>query len=672
MILRPDIYDHNNPIYPIVDANAIRGGMHILPYTVNRPDLGDITYNNRKEIPVRHLIEGQQAIEWDILATPQSTMYRLIDIDKHDIDDGWEEVKYGNTYALTARDIVLGRAVVLTDSEGTESVVDLLQEKLSPIAGDYKILIDGDDNDIKFTHSNVTEFGAILSEAFTGASVLGSITAEADSTGHIKSITTSARDMYVYNLKDVTITNIAEDNLLIWDGVKWINGVISDIIQPGDFDTYMVKVGDETDVPDFLDKKLEAGTDISLNVTGPPSSKVRISNTGPFTYSSTPVQIIPRIPGTNILLGGGESLIFNGSGFEMNDFKIDGTVLWTEDDTTVSAKAIDDRIGETVEANTFWVRNATVLQPKVIDDWVTIGDGASLSTLTLHSMQHASGTLPGGENANDFPLVLSSSDEFPSRPGIIQYAIRDVTGGIAYNLFKGYVGPDYDHVSPSVIIGMYGAVGATSGSTNYMYFSASTSGDYDNTALKVSKYNKVLIGLSGSKQPKNTLDVSGNMAIGDSYGSGGTGSINAAVSGLSVEGYVYLNDDLEVRGAFIDSLVNPGVLDQLLSSTVNGTKWITLDYDKYDHWFISDNKTSESILSADTLTVVGDNGITTSLADAGSTSTLTIGIAPGTYDNYNHWKAKVADLTTDITTGYQVDYIEGTGIKIRGSLASAT
>ncbi len=236
-ILRPDIYDHNNPIYPVVNTNSTKGATHILPYTVTRDDLGTITYTTRKEIPIRHLIEGQLAIEWDTL---EAHTYRLIDISLHDLDEGWMEVDSGasSTYEIAAQENANGANLVLSNLSGDTSTVLFRERALGPEFDTRSIIIEkgADDAIIEIYHDVVNlSNNQLLNKTFTTSAVLSNLEILGDYTGHIHSVTATSRSLSLTDLADVDTTGELVGDILRLDvGNIWKPVTIDDLGGGGD------------------------------------------------------------------------------------------------------------------------------------------------------------------------------------------------------------------------------------------------------------------------------------------------------------------------------------------------------------------------------------------------------------------------------------------------------
>ena len=627
MILRPDIYDHNNPIYPIVNVNSTKGGKHILPYTVERVDIPSYSVDSRINIPERHLIEGMIVIERVVGVNPKAwAEWRLIDVSLHAVEEGWELVRYGKNYFLTASENVDGANIDLTDNEGGVDTVQLLEKAAGPGASAKNVLIERISEDqINVYHDIVqNQDNEFLTESFEGSSVMRNLTIKGDHTGHIKSITTLARDMHLKELFDVVITTPTVNDVIYWDGTQWINGDIHDLIDPTLVDTYQVKISGPTDTPNYIDSKLLAGSDIDLAVdtTDLNDYKVEIINAGPFTYSDTAGFIVPRLPNFDILLAGGEAIIFQGGGWPLVDFRIDGQVDWAKDDVTVSAKAI----ASTYDNYDYWiVANNTVTHEVYSTEQVKfLGTGSTDVVISVVDQDKIvtinSVVADESKWVQDldpdylYPKVLTTKVGIGTATPEFQFHVEGLTAGI--NLIRTDSRANYQAFirmgNQSIASGQIRAIDSASGGG--LRFTNNTS------SIEAFRFTESgLVGM-GNVVPTHNLDVNGAVRFRTI-----PVNPNPAVTILAPAG------DGEIQSRTASELM--GDIGANRTLTINGDTYITVD-------------TPAQNLATD--------------------PTWNLTFDSDSFDNYSFWYVRFDSGTPDyaITTQYGVDFVAGRNVGI--------
>ena len=136
------------------------------------------------------------------------------------------------------------------------------------------------------------------------------------------------------------------------------------------------------------------------------------------------------------------------------------------------------------------------------------------TALEIYNQHTGTADLPGGDSSLYYALALKSDvTQDNSRPGIIQYGLRTAGSAMAYSMQKCYIGSSEANASQAAVIGLYGNVGASTHTSNYMYIDARDNGAYNNATLKVDAADKVGIGLVGDARPAVRLEVNGSIRL---------------------------------------------------------------------------------------------------------------------------------------------------------------
>jgi len=153
-----------------------------------------------------------------------------------------------------------------------------------------------------------------------------------------------------------------------------------------------------------------------------------------------------------------------------------------------------------------------------------IGDGTG--RVSVYDTAYFGKRVGIGRMAFDYPLeifvgsgstglkIISDHTQADARPGIEQWGLRTPGSGVAFDLFKLYIGSSEANAETGGIFGFYGGVNASAPHIHYyLYMDARTTAAYNSATLKIDVNNRVGIALSGTQQPATSLDVEGNSRV---------------------------------------------------------------------------------------------------------------------------------------------------------------